>query len=157
MKVRIDGEEFPAVNQKSAAPLHMMELQQQARPFVEGGLGMSRIERMGRDTMRYQRELKAWRVRFEAGEVTEDDAPLAPDDAILSVPIVVFLSLRAAGRKVTFEDAASIPEDRLEWIPEPGDVRADEAEEGEPDPTSPGVASPVTPDGDPALELEPAP
>ena len=149
MKLVIDGVEYSAVNHHGAPPLHMIELQQQSKSLIEGGLGMSRIERIGRDAARYQREHAAWRERLEAGDATEDDAPLSPDDAHISIAVVVFLTLRGAGQRITFADAAEISPERMVWRSEPDDAPTPG---GEPDPTTPGLGTPVTPGVDPDPE-----
>ena len=143
MKIRIDGVDYDAVDHRSANMLHLMELQQQSRRLVEGGLGMSRLERIMRSSVEYRRARKAW---LDA-DADPDAEPEAPDDGILAIAILIFLSRRAGGDKVTFEDANDYRS--IEFVEEPGDQGEGEGE-AEADPTSPGPASPETPASDPA-------
>jgi hypothetical protein len=132
VKLVIDGREYPAVTHETASLLHLMELKQQTREFTEDGkgLGMAGLSRLAGVTKAAQ------------------DAGAIPEDADLWSAVVVFLSRRGAGEKVTFLDAIDIPLASLQMIPEPGD----EPEE-EPDPTTPGPDSPATPE----LDASPAP
>lgn len=132
MKIRIGDREYDAVNYKTASLLHLMELRQQSRAFTEDGkgLGMHAMERMQRRSAEYQRQ------RDEAVAGGRDVAGIdAPDDADLWLGVVVFLSRRAAGEKITFLEAIDVPLGGIEAIREPGD---------ELDPTVPEGGSPAT-------------
>jgi hypothetical protein len=145
VKIVIDGREYTAVNHRMSTPLHLMELQQQSRPLIEGGLGMQRLDRMAREQLLYQRAMKAHQKQAAAGAADIEDAPLAPDDALVAIAVVLFLTRRAAGEQVTFAQAADQPLESVQWIPEPGDdgdVTGQEA----PDPTPPGPGTPETPE-----------
>lgn len=142
MKLVIGGTEYEAVSHQSASPLHLMELQQQSRRLVEGGLGMSRIEEIMRATAAYSTARAAWEKATAAGE-DPGDLPVIPDDGLTAMAITIFLARRRAGERITFEDAIDV--EGVIWIREPGDTTPDAAEEGEPDPTEPGPASPETP------------
>lgn len=131
MKLVIAGRDYPAVNHATASLLHLMELKQQTKDFTDDGkgLGMSALEAIGRSAA----------AQGEAGQT--------PENADLWMAVMVFLTRRGAGEKVTFLEAIDVPLASIEVITEPGD----EATAGEPDPTTPGPASPVT------LEPEPEP
>jgi hypothetical protein len=60
--------------------------------------------------------------------------------------VMVFLTRRAAGEKVTFLEAIDVPLGSIEVVTEPGDEQAP----AEPDPTTPGPDSPATPESDPS-------
>lgn len=145
MKLRIGGTDYTAVSHQTASPLHLMELQQQSKRLVDGGLGMSRIEQIMRDTSGYAKARREWLKSTEAGQDAGQE-PIVPDDGLVSMAITIFLARRSAGEKLTFEEAIDVT--GVEWIPEPGDnaYRGEEDEDDEPDPTVPGPASPVTPD-----------
>jgi hypothetical protein len=59
--------------------------------------------------------------------------------------VMVFLTRRAAGEKVTFLEAIDVPLGSIEVVTEPGDESV-----AEPDPTTPGPDSPATPESDPS-------
>lgn len=151
MKVRIRGKEYDAVDQNTAAPLHMIEAQQQAKrpgedglPLIDGGLGMSAISRGERAMRAYRNAVKRYRKATEAREAGEDvevpDEPETPDEAAVMFGLQVFLTLRAAGEKVTLRDALLVPLAAVEQIDEPDD-------QGEaPDPTTAGEAAPASPE-----------
>jgi hypothetical protein len=129
VKLMIDGREYPTVTHENASLLHLFELKQQTRDFTEDGkgLGMAALEEIGRQATAAQ----------AAGET--------PDDVDLWSAVVVFLSRRSAGDKVTFLEAIDIPVASLQSIPEPGDEAPSEV-----DPTTPGPDSPATPESDPS-------
>jgi hypothetical protein len=124
VKLLIDGREYPAVDHSSASLLHLMELKQQTREFTEDGkgLGMAALQAIGVSAAQAQAE----------GEV--------PEGADLWMAVMVFLTRRAAGEKLSFLEAIDVPLGSIEVVAEPGD----QVEAVEPDPTSPGPVSPET-------------
>ncbi len=73
--------------------------------------------------------------------------------SVLVPAILTFLSMRGAGHAFTWDDALELTNDDVKVILEPGDVRAQENEEA--DPQSPSGAS--VPDGDePEAKPQPA-
>lgn len=138
MKLVIDGREYPVVTTQTAELLHLMELQQQAKALVEGGLGMSALQRIDREAGAYRRAMTAWQ---EAG-ADPGSEPDVPDNSVTAMAVTVFLSRRAAGDQVTFQDAARIGMDAIIQMAESMDAQAsDDAV----DPTPPG-GGPATPD-----------
>lgn len=140
MKLKIAGVEYEPVSFESASPLLLMELQSQSRRLVEGGLGMSRLSLMERDSTAYRRARQAWQ---DAG-ADPDQEPPPPDDSPIAIAVLMFLSRRAVGEKVTFEEAASTPMSEFEAIPDASDVDDAEAE----DPQQPVPDIRATPDVD---------
>jgi hypothetical protein len=146
MKLIIRGTEYPATDFRSAAILPLIELQQQAKrvdpesgiPLIEGGLGMSALARMERDLAGYRGARQAW---IDGGEV--GDEPDLPDAAMILWGTAIFLTLRAAGERITLREALSIPQGDIEQVFEDADQQGDPGEA--PDPTTPGDG-PVTPD-----------
>jgi hypothetical protein len=128
VRLLIDGREYPAVDHSNASLLHLMELKQQTRDFTEDGkgLGMAALQAVG-----------ASAAARADGEV--------PENADLWMAVMVFLTRRAAGEKVTFLEAIDVPLGSIEFLPEPGD----EPGQVEADPTTPGPDSPATPESDP--------
>jgi hypothetical protein len=129
VKLLIAGREYPAVDHSNASLLHLMELKQQTRDFTEDGkgLGMAALQAIG-----------ASAAAQAEGQV--------PENADLWMAVMVFLTRRAAGEKLTFLEAIDVPLGSIEFLPEPGD----QAGQVEPDPTSPGPDSPETPESDPS-------
>jgi len=127
MKYVISGREYPVINRHTAHVLHLMELKQQTRPFTDDGQGFG---------------MKALQLIDE--KAVEQDA----DAQIMAFAVMLFLTRRAAGDKVSFEEAASVGMADVEVIREPGD-------EPEPEPQGPtapgGLETPEAP-GDPAAE-----
>lgn len=113
MKYVIRGREYPTVDRSTAQLIHLMELRQQTRAWTEDGkgLGMQALDRL-------------------ETEAKEDD-----DAKLLAFAVLLFLSRRAAGDKVTFEEAAAVAFDDVEIVKEPGDEPA--ASEAESLPTEP--------------------
>jgi hypothetical protein len=130
VKLMIDGREYAAVDHSNASLLHLMELKQQTRDFTENGhgLGMAALQAIGASAAVAQAE----------GEV--------PENADLWMAVMVFLTRRSAGEKVTFLEAIDVPLGSIEVVTEPGD----EAAPAEPDPTTPGPDSPATLESDPS-------
>jgi hypothetical protein len=143
----IDGVcDVEAVDVGGAHLLHLVELQQQGRHLVEGGLGMSGLEQMKREGLAFRREWLAWDARRkaseEAGDPFVDDEPLPPDSAALAAGITVFLSRRQAGHRVSLVEALQVPQVAIRIVEEPADAA------GAVDPQGPGDA--------PGSETEPA-
>ena len=144
MRIRAldDGTEWPGVNHHQAPPLHLIELQMQAPKVLPGvNIGMRSIEKIGRTQAAFHAEYKAWEARAAAGEDPGEE-PTEPDTTFLAVGIIVFLSMRGAGERVTFEQALSRP---VTFVPEPDDEPAEA-----PDPSSPGSPEPLGSPGDEA-------
>lgn len=162
MRVKIRGVEYDVRRLANAAPLHMIELQQQSKKLVEGGWKISALRAAERDSRAYTRRQLEHEAAVEAWEAagadpeTEPVEPDEPDSVWVALATMMFLTMRAGGTKITLEDAASIGLSELEWIPDVDD-QADDAGEVEADPTTPGPAAPagpVTPaDVPPVLEL----
>jgi hypothetical protein len=131
VKLVIDGREYPAVTHATASLLHLMELKQQTRDLTPDGLGlgMAALEGIGREA----------EVARASGET--------PPNADVWFAVLVFLSRRAAGEKLSFVEAIDVPFGAIEFVTEPGD----EAQVAEADPTTPGPDSPATPESAPAL------
>jgi hypothetical protein len=128
VRIVVDGTEYQAVNYQTASLLHLMELKQQTRDFVPGGLGMHALEAMHR----------AGREHQAAVERGEDVG--APDDADLWMAVCLFLARRAAGERIGFLEAVDVRLGSIEVVMEPGD-EADPA-----DPQTPGSGGPATPE-----------
>jgi hypothetical protein len=132
VKLIIDGREYQAVNHKGAQLLHLMELRQQSRAFTEDGkgLGMRAIEEL---------------VRVADLPGAEGD----PDAQVLGFAVLLFLTRRAAGDKVTFEQAAAVAFNDVEVL-----VEASDLPEVPQDPTAPGgTGTPAAP-GDLGVSAE---
>lgn len=151
MKLIIDGREYQAVDHNTAQLLHLMELQQQGREYVEGGLGMSALSRMEREGRTYNRAMKAYQEARERGEEAEE--PLVPDAALTMMAVTVFLTRRGAGDAVSFADALRVGMSTVVQVPEPTDATAPGGDE--PDPTTPGSGGPATAGDDAAGEAKP--
>lgn len=110
MKLVIQGREYDLVNPQTATLLHLMELRQQTRGLVDGGIGARRLGQMAA-------RMDAAHQAQERGEAPDVD----DDEALLWLGILVFLARRAAGEKITFTDAVDIPGDAVDLVAEPGD------------------------------------
>jgi hypothetical protein len=147
-----DGKEYPGVSHRGAPPLHLIELQQQGKKVLPGtNLGIVAIERIGQRQADYFLKLQAWEKAVAAR--AEDPAapepgeePEEPDTTTLAVGILAFLSIRASGERVTFEEALMRP---VSFRPEPGD------EPSAADPVEP--PDPQTAGAEPGDEPEPSP
>ncbi len=118
MRIIIKGIEYEAVTVETAQLLHLMELQQQSRTlFPPNGLNMKWIREMHTRAQ-------------QSGDNDEDE-----DDALVGLAILVFLSRRANGDRVTFAEACCItaPDVTVVDDPEVVDPEASEAV----DPTEP--------------------
>ena len=175
MKIRIEGREYPVVDHRSGAKLlHLVELREHTRTLLEEPLGMGRLDELARQARELVAGIKAAErdyaaarddgagpVQLEelAGRVRALKGAQA-DDGLLGLAIVVFLSRRAAGDRVTFAQATTVDVGQIDYVEEPGDaqvVAPDEGEQGDPfgpeapDPTvpvgAPAPASPETPGG----------
>lgn len=172
-KLRIEGREYPAVDHRGATLLHLVELREHTRRLLEVPLGMGRLDelsRMAREQGRRRTQLEAaYAVAVEGGEpaaVLEDLAEqlrevkaAQADDGLLGLAIIVFLTRRKAGDRVTFAQATNVDVDLIEWVPEDSDEQPVAPSDDElpddpfgpgaaPDPTVPGHGSPATPDDD---------
>jgi hypothetical protein len=131
MKYIINGREYPFVNHQTAQVLHLMELRQQTRAWTEDGkgLGQKALQRLHDQAVR-------------AGDAAD------VDDAMLAFAAFLFLTRRAAGDKVSFEDAAAVAFADVQVVKESGDEPADEPQ----GPTAPGGTETPAPLGDPAAD-----
>jgi hypothetical protein len=143
-----DGRELEAVNPATANLLHLMELKQQTKEWSEDGkgLGMRALSAMRRRSLDYQLVFEA-EQKAAADEGRPMVEPDPPDDADVWTAVVLYLSRRAAGDRLSFLEAADVRMGELAMIPDPGDEGP-----GETDPTTPGSGGPATPEPDPGLE-----
>jgi len=139
------GREIEAVNPATANLLHLMELKQQTKEWSEDGkgLGMRALSAMRRRSLDYQLAFEA-EQKTAAEEGRDPVEPDPPDDADLFTAVVLYLSRRAAGDRVSFLEAADVRMSELVMIPDPGDEGP-----GEADPTTPGSDGPATPEPGP--------
>ena len=146
MRIQLPGgREIEGVNPSTANLLHLMELKQQTKEWSEDGkgLGMRALSAMRRRSLDYQVAFEAEaKAAAEEGRVPVEPDP--PDDGDLFTAVVLFLSRRAAGERVSFLEAADVRMSDLVVIPAPGDEGP-----GEADPTTPGSDGPATPAPDP--------
>lgn len=152
MRIRLpDGREIQAVNHRTAHLLHLMELKQQTREWTDDGkgLGMRALSVMQRCHLQYQ--IAVEEEQKAAEDSGRDPQPIdPPDDLEIWMVVVVFLSRRAAGDKVSFAEAADVGIDDVVAIPEPGDQGPGEVQ----DPPTPGSGGPVTPDAPAAADAQ---
>jgi len=177
VRIRIEGREYPVVGHRAANLLHLIELREHTRALFAEPLGMARLDDLERVSSRIRRDLtRVTLLRDEAAERGDDLAVAAGDDEIrrlqseqaddglLGMAIVIFLSRRKAGERVTFAQAVDVDiANDVEWIPEPDDEQPVAPDPGDgvpldgvtaaPDPHSPAPASLGTSAGDP----DPAP
>ena len=156
MKIVIDGREYPAVSHKGARLLHLIELREQTRKLLEEPLGMARLDALARASAGAREELKAARASGDAAAAAAAEQRVSVD-AELWTAIVIFLSRRASGERVTFSEAVDVDLESVEFVLEEGD-QPDEQDEPPgpreaPDPTPPGNGGPETND-DGAKPLE---
>jgi hypothetical protein len=140
----IRGVRYEQADISSPSLLDMILLQQQSKAVLAHGLSMSRLESGKKEMKRYAQEQKSWE---KAGK-PEGSEPEMPESGMEAIAAMVFLSLRGAGQKVSFEEAASVSLDDLDFEEGPDDVKADESA----DPTRPGSDGPATPDEDAPAE-----
>jgi hypothetical protein len=140
----IKGVRYEQADISSPSLLDMILLQQQSRAVLQHGLSMSRLEKSKREMQRYAVEQKSW----ERAGKPEGSEPEMPESGMEAIAAMVFLSMRGAGQKVSFEEAASVGLDDLDFEGGPDDVEADESA----DPTRPGSDGPATPDADAPAE-----
>lgn len=162
MKIRIGEREYPVVDHRGAKLLHLVELREHTRRLLEEPLGMARLDEMSRASRALARDLAAAERDHAAarddGAGPEQLEELAQrvrrlkgeqaDDGLLGMAIIVFLSRRAAGERVTFAQATDVDVESLQWVEEPGDVAVvppagddPDADPFGPDPTAPGTAA----------------
>lgn len=174
-RIRIDGREYDAVDARGGARLlHLVELREHTRTLLEEPLGMGRLDEMAREATRLAREVKAAQHDYDVAaadgagpEQLEDLAQrirraksAQADDGLLGLAIIVFLTRRKAGDRVTFAQACDVDVDRIEWVPEAGDATpvppsgdgpaADPFGPDRADPQTPARGSRATRAGDPA-------
>lgn len=145
MRLRVKDQVLPFVDFNSACLLHLVELQQQGRAVVDGGLGMSALTRNQRDLAAYSRAVQVRQKAVEDGEPVGEE-PDPPDCAPVMMGVTAFLTLRAAGEKLTLMDALLLSPGDLEQVSDPEDIPAGEGDGA--DPTAPGSDGPATPAGD---------
>ena len=139
MRLRIQGREYDVIDPRSCRVLHLMELRQQTRGLVEGGLGLRELGPMARRMQAAHEEQAA--ARAQGVQVDDDALDVDPDEVLIWLAVLVFLARRAAGERVSFADAADISPDEIEMVSEPGD------EEDPQVPTSAGDADAGQPAG----------
>ena len=166
MQIIVRGKSYERLSIDTCAPLHMMELQRQSKPFVDGGgLSTSTLRKIDDAGRTYARARARWVTaraawleagaglegpELEAHLEREPVQPDEPDDLWASIATVVFLSIRGAGEPITFEAAASIPLGAIAFVTDAGDETADEDDAGDADdaddedPSSPATGGPVT-------------
>lgn len=163
-RIRIDGTEYRVVDHRGGAKLlHLVELREHTRALLEEPIGMGRLDEMARRAQELTRAVKAaeddYRGAVQGGSTPEQLEDLArvvrrckaeqADDGLLGLAIIVFLSRRAAGDRVTFAQATSVDVDRIEFVEEPADARVvPPAGDDAADPFGP--AADPTPPGTPA-------
>lgn len=165
-RMRIDGREYRVVDHRGGAKLlHLVELREHTRKLLEDPLGMGRLDEMARRARELAHEVRA-AERDHAAAAADGAGPeqleeLArrvrrarseqADDGLLGLAIIVFLSRRAAGERVTFAEATTVDVDRVEFIPDDGDPVVVPPDAGDevadpfgpaPDPTVPGAKRP---------------
>jgi hypothetical protein len=177
VKIRIEGREYPVVGHRSANLLHLIELREHTRALFAEPLGMARLDDLERVSKRIRAGVVAVKAAREDAVERGDDLAVAAadddlrrleaeqaDDGLLGMAIVIFLSRRKAGDRVTFAQAVDVDiAHDVDWIPEPDDEQPVAPDPGDgvpldgvtaaPDPHSPAPDSPGTRAGDP----DPAP
>lgn len=160
MRIRIDGREYPVIDHRSGAKLlHLVELREHTRALLEQPLGMGRLDELARAARILGRNLRAaeqaYAEAFADGVRGPDLEQLADvvrrlkaeqaDDGLLGLAIVVFLSRRGAGDRVTFSQATTVDVSAIEWIPEPSDASVVPPDDGDDDPFGPATPDPTAP------------
>lgn len=177
MRIRIEGREYPVIGHRSANLLHLIELREHTRALFAEPLGMARLDELERVSKRIRGQVVTVKAAREDAVERGDDAAVAAaddelrrldaeqaDDGLLGMAIVIFLSRRKAGDRVTFAQAVDVdvasdvewiddPADATPVLPDPGDGVPLDGVAAAPDPRSPAPASPGTRAGD----LDPAP
>lgn len=180
MKIRISGREYPVIGHRSANLLHLLELREHTRGLFAEPLGMARLDEIERTAKVLRSRIAAAKVQRAAAvdvvdgvEVVRDPEALAAaddllerlnveqvDDGLLGMAIVIFLSRRKAGDRVTFAQSVDVDiAQDVEWVPEPDDslpvvpaagdgVPIDGTPGEAPDPQAPAPGSPETSAGD---------
>jgi hypothetical protein len=177
VKIRIGDREYPVIGHRNANLLHLIELREHTRGLFEQPLGMARLDEIERTAKVLRGRIAAAQQRRAAALEAGDDAAVAAadeqlerlrieqvDDGLLGMAIVMFLSRRKAGDRVTFAQAVDVDiAADVEWISEPDDALPVTPDAGDgvpldgagvaPDPRSPALGSRATSAGDP----DPAP
>jgi hypothetical protein len=180
MRIRIGEREYPVIGHRSANLLHLLELREHTRGLFAEPLGMARLDEIERAAKVLRRKVAAAHQQRAAAvnnvdgvEVVRDAEALAAaddllarlhvqqvDDGLLGMAIVIFLSRRKAGDRVTFAQAVDVDVAAdVEWIPDPDDalpvvpaagdgVPLDGTVGTAPDPHTPAPGSPETSAGD---------
>lgn len=181
MKLRIDGREYPVVSHRGANLLHLLELREHTRALFAEPLGMARLDELERVSRGIREQVVRVKVARERAVEEGDELAVAAadeelhkleaaqiDDGLLGMAIIIFLSRRKAGDRVTFAQAVDVDvAEDVEWIPEPDDAMPVPPAPGDgvpvdgvtaaPDPTVPAVpASLATRAGDPTAAAAPA-
>lgn len=176
MRIMIEGREYPVIGHRSANLLHLIELREHTRALFAEPLGMARLDELERVSKRIRSEVVAVKAAREAAVERGDDLAVAAaddelrrleaeqaDDGLLGMAIVIFLSRRKAGDRVTFAQAVDVdvandvewledPEDAKPVLPDPADGVPLEGVTAAPDPHTPARGSLATRAGD----LDPA-
>lgn len=134
-----DGKIIPAINPMDPAGGgvsigHVMRLKMETREFTEDGkgIGTTQLTAMMREARVYEMAR-----RRAAKEGTEPPDP--PDCMDMWLAVVVYLSRRQSGERISFWDSIEYP---VAFIPEPGDVKDEEDETNPPEPTPDGKETP---------------
>ncbi len=176
MRIKIEGRDYDVVSHRGANLLHLLELREHTRALFAEPLGMARLDELERVSRGIREQvLRVKAGREDAVERGDGDAVAAADvelrrleaaqidDGLLGMAIVIFLSRRKAGDRVTFAQAVDVDVAQdVEWIEEPGDAMPVppagtdgvplDGVTAAPDPTVPAPASLATRAGD----LDPA-
>lgn len=185
VKIRISGRDYAVIGHRAANLLHLLELREHTRGLFAEPLGMARLDEIERTAKVLRSRIAAAKLQRAAAvdvvdnvEVVRDPEALAAaddllerlhveqvDDGLLGMAIVIFLSRRKAGDRVTFAQAVDVDiAQDVEWIPDPDDALpvVPEAGDGVPLDGTPGEApDPHTPApgslGTRAGDLDPRP
>lgn len=143
MRIRIGEREYPVIGHRSANLLHLLELREHTRGLFSEPLGMARLDEIERTAKVLRGKVAAAQQQRAAAvevvdgvEVVRDAVALAAaddllerlhveqvDDGLLGMAIVIFLSRRKAGDRVTFAQAVDVDiASDVEWIPDPDDA-----------------------------------
>jgi len=123
VKIVIDGREYDPVRPETAELLHLMELKQQSKSIVSGGIGLKMLQDIQRRADAAKAKAKAAR---KAGEPVDDDEGQDPDEGIIFTAVAVFLSRRAAGEKITFGEACRVKLQGIDFLREDDDPADDD-------------------------------
>lgn len=156
MKLRIGEREYQVVTPKRGGQLNgganmlsLLDLRRQSLDVFGFECGIGKLDELETRARQLKVERRTAERAGDVDEVRRIDAAIA-DDGMVNVGILVFLSRRAAGERITLREAVDVDMSDLEWIREDGDPAEvsddDEDEDATPDPTLPAPASLATSD-----------